>query len=186
MNKSPNDRAKENPLWDFMTTTYKAPGVEKACLALQYRLGADVNMVLFCIWLAYRGAGSANLAKHLGAALKLSRSWQSKMVEPLRTARNNLKDHIESTGMSGPAAEQAVAFRERIKKCELQMEEMETLALYALVPEGDDKGIGSSPAECKDDARNNLTVYFTAMGIQLDPLGETHVMRILNAVFGGG
>ncbi len=176
--------AKDNPLWDFMVTTYKEPGVEKACLALQSRLGADVNMVMFCIWLAYRGAGSANLARYLGAALKLSRSWQSAMVEPLRTARNNLKDHIESTGMSGPAQQAAVALRERIKASELEMEHMETLALYALAPEGEDQGIGTSPAECKDDARNNLTVYFAAMGVKVDPLGETHVMRILTAVFG--
>lgn len=175
---------KENPLWDFMTETYKQPGVEKACLALQNRLGADVNMVLFCIWLAYRGAGSANLARNLGSALKLSRSWQKTMVEPLRTARNNLKDHIESAGMSGSALDAATALRERIKANELEMEQMETFALYALVPEGEDRGIATSPAECKDDARNNLTVYFAAMGVKVDPLGETHVMRILTSVFG--
>ncbi len=175
---------KENPLWDFMTETYSQPGVEKACLALQNRFGADVNMVLFCIWLAYRGAGSKNLAQNLGSALKLSRKWQKAMVEPLRTARNNLKDHIDVSGMSGPALEAATALRERIKASELEMEQMETLALYALAPEGDDRGIGTSPAENKDDALNNLTVYFAAMGIQLDPLGETHVMRILTSVFG--
>lgn len=175
---------KENPLWDFMTTTYKEAGVEKACLALQNRHGADVNMILFCIWLAYRGAGSSNLAQHLGSALKLSRSWQRTMVEPLRTARTNLKDHIETSGMAGADREAAVDLRERIKACELEMEQMETLALYALVPEGEDRGIGRSPAESKDDARNNLTVYFAAMGVKLDPLGEAHVMRILTAVFG--
>jgi uncharacterized protein (TIGR02444 family) len=181
---SASSAIKENPLWDFMTTTYKEPGVEKACLALQNRLGADVNMVLFCIWLAYRGAGSANLGLYLGSALKLSRSWQKAMVEPLRIARNNLKDHIESAGMSGPTLEVATALRERIKANELEMEQMETLALYALAPEGEDRGIGTSPAECKDDARNNLTVYFAAMGVKVDPLGETHVMRILTSVFG--
>ncbi|MEQ9448645.1 MAG: TIGR02444 family protein [Rhodospirillaceae bacterium] len=180
----PGSLVKDNPLWDFMTATYKEPGVEKACLALQKRHGADVNMILFCIWLAYRGAGSEHLAHYLGSALKLSRSWQSTMVEPLRTARNNLKDHIENSGMSGADKDTAAALRERIKACELEMEHMETLALYALVPEGEDKGIGTSPAESKDDARNNLTVYFAAMGVQLDPLGEAHVMRILTSVFG--
>ena len=184
MKTTPTSNVKDNPLWDFMTTTYKGPGVEKACLALQNRLGVDVNIVLFCIWLAYRGAGSANLAQYLGSALKLSRSWQSTMVEPLRAARNNLKDHIEATGMSGPAKEAAAALRERIKVCELEMEQMETLALHALALEGEDRRIGQSPAECKDDARNNLTVYFAATGVTLDPLGETHVMRVLASVFG--
>ena len=174
---------KENPLWDFMTETYSQPGVEKACLALQNRFGADVNMVLFCIWLAYCGAGSTNLAQNLGSALKLSRKWQKAMVEPLRTARNNLKDHIDASGMDGPTLDAASALRERIKASELEMERMETLALYALAPEGYDQGAGTSPAVCKDDALNNLTVYFAAMGIDLDPLGETHVMRILKSVF---
>ena len=72
MSDKPLLTAKDNPLWDFVTTTYKEPGVEKACLALQSRLGADVNMVMFCIWLAYRGAGSANLARYLGAALRIT------------------------------------------------------------------------------------------------------------------
>ncbi len=184
MNAAPTSIVRDNPLWNFVTTTYKEPGVEKTCLALQNRLGVDVNMVMFCIWLAYRGAGGANLAQHLGSALKLSRSWQSAMVEPLRTARNNLKDHTASTGMSVPAREAATALRERIKACELDMEHMETLALYALAPEGEDRGIDTPLAECKDTAQNNLTIYFAAMGVKLDPLGETHVMRILTSVFG--
>ena len=62
MNGSVVDQAvKANPLWDFVTWAYKLPGVEKACLALQNRLKADVNIVLFCIWLSHRGAGTSNL-----------------------------------------------------------------------------------------------------------------------------
>jgi uncharacterized protein (TIGR02444 family) len=177
--------SKGNPLWDFATWAYAEPGVEKACLALQNRFGVDVNMVMFCAWLAYRGSGTSHLAKSLGAALKLSREWQRTLVEPLRSARENLKGVIEASGLMGNDRNTAVALRERIKQCEVDMEQLQTLAFYALVADGaEDQVATRSPAEQKDDALNNLTVYFAATGVKLDPLGQTHVIRILTAIFG--
>ncbi len=173
-----------NPLWDFVTWAYAEPGVEKACLALQNRLGVDINIALFCAWLAYRGTGTNSLAKYLAAALKLSRDWQKTLVEPLRACRNNLKDLIDNSAMVGSDRAAASALRERIKQCELDMEQLQTLALYTLVIDGADEGVHRSPAEQKDDALNNLTVYFAATGVKLDPLAQTHVMRILTAIFG--
>lgn len=177
--------SKGNPLWDFATWAYAEPGVEKACLALQNRLGIDVNMVMFCTWLAYRGSGTAHLAKSLGSALKLSREWQRTLVEPLRGSRENLRDVIDSSGLMGSDRAAAMALRERIKQCEVDMEQLQTLAFYSLVAGGAGDHVATrSPAEQKDDALNNLTVYFAATGVKLDPLGQTHVMRILTAVFG--
>jgi len=181
----PPSIAKGNPLWDFVTWAYAEPGVEKACLALQNRLGADINMVLFCTWLAYRGTGTTHLARFLAAALKLSREWQRSLVEPLRTCRENLKDVIETSTLVGGDRIAASSLRDRIKQCELDMEQLQTLAFYGLVTDGTDQALARSPAEQKDDALNNLTVYFAATGIKLDPLGQTHVMRILTTVFGG-
>jgi uncharacterized protein (TIGR02444 family) len=179
-----NAAAKANPLWEFATWAYKRDGVEKACLALQNRLKADVNIILFCIWLSYRGAGTSNLATYLGTALKISRDWQRNLVEPLRAVRQNFKDVIETTAFADADRQAAEALRERIKQAELDLEHMQTLALYGLVTTGDDRGVTRAPAEQKDDALNNLTVYFAATGIKLDPLAQTHVMRILSAIFG--
>lgn len=176
---------KGNPLWDFATWAYAQAGVEKACLALQNRLNIDVNIVLFCMWLAYRGTGSNSLAKYLASALKLSRDWQKNLVEPLRTCRNNLKDLLENSPMAGADRVAATALHERVKQSEIDMEQLQTLALYSLVLDGADAGITRSPIEQKDDALNNLTVYFAATGVKLDPLGQAHVMRILTALFGG-
>jgi hypothetical protein len=90
------------------------------------------------------------------------------------------------TGAIAPAEQPAaLAVAERVKQCELELEQLQNAALYALVIDGSDDGVTRSPAEQKDDARNNLTVYLAAMNIKLDPLGEAHVMRILTAVFGG-
>ena len=185
MTSNIDEAVKANPLWEFATWAYKQDGVEKACLALQNRLKADVNIILFCIWLSYRGAGTSNLATYLGTALKISRDWQRNLVEPIRAARQNLKDVLETTAFSDTDRRSAEALRERIKQCELDLEHMQTLALYGLVTTGDDRGVTRAPAEQKDDALNNLTVYFAASGIKLDPLAETHVPRILTAIFGG-
>jgi len=181
---APVSIAKGNPLWDFSTWAYAEPGVEKACLALQSRLGIDVNMVMFCAWLAYRGTGSAHLARYLAAALRLSREWQRTLVEPLRTARDNLKDVLDASALVGNDRASAVNLRERIKQCELDMEQLQTMAFYGLVTDNAEEGLARSPVEQKDDALNNLTVYFAATGVKLDPLGQTHVMRILTAIFG--
>lgn len=175
---------KGNPLWDFVVWAYAEPGVEKACLALQDRLGADVNMVLFCVWLSYRGTGTSHLAKFLGAALKLSRDWRRDLVEPLRGCRENFKDYIETSSLAAGDRATAAALRERIKQCEMDMEQLQTLAFYGLVTNADDEGTARSAEEQKDDALNNLTVYFAASGTKLDPLGQTHVQRILTASFG--
>lgn len=184
MKSSVDEVLKANPLWEFVTWAYKQDGVEKACLSLQNRLNADVNIILFCIWLSYRGAGTAHLATYLGTALKISRDWQRNLVEPMRASRQNLKYALETTALADGERQAAEALRERIKQCELDLERLQTLALYGLVATGDDRGVARAPAEQKDDALNNLTVYFAASGIKLDPLAQTHVMRVLSAIFG--
>ena len=45
----------DNAFWRFSLRTYRAPGVEAACLALQERCGADVNLLLFCGWVGREG-----------------------------------------------------------------------------------------------------------------------------------
>ena len=180
--KAPNVD-KDNPLWDFMISTYNKPGVENACLALQASFRADVNMVMFCIWLAYRCDGNPFLSFYLKPALKFSLSWQSAMVEPLRAVRDNLKDYIKNHSLDGPDQESTIELRERIKECELDMEYMQTLSLYALVLEGDHQDFSESSVNCKECARNNLEEYFVSIGARIDPPSEAHVTCILSAVF---
>jgi len=176
--------AKGNPFWDFAMWAYGEPDVEKACLALQNRLGADVTMIMFCLWLAQRGTPGGYLARYLGAAIKLSRDWQRSFVEPLRTARNNFKDFIVNTDMGGAELAAANDLRDRIKQCELDMEQLQMLAMYSLVIDNEIVDELRSSAEQRQDAQNNLNVYFAATGVKLDPLGQTHVIRLLQAVFG--
>ena len=88
-----------NPLWDFAVWAYDREGVAKACLALQDRCGADVNMIMFCLWLASRGQSNEEFAPYLNAAIELSRRWQRDFVQPLRDCRTNMKAYLND----GPA-----------------------------------------------------------------------------------
>jgi len=179
-----SDIGKGNPLWEFATWTYELPGVQKALLALQDRMGADVNMVLFCVWLAYRGSNGNDLAQNLSEALKLSRDWQAAMVQPIRKCRDNLKVLLDGDGFTGATRGATEALRERIKAAELDLEALQIVTLCALVDDGSkDFGAPVDIARQKEDAQNNLNVYFTACGISLDPLAQSHVLRVINNVF---
>lgn len=171
-------------LWDFALSVYGQEGVEEACLALQNRLGADINMMMFCIWLAACGQGSANLARCLGSALKLSRDWQRALVEPLRSCRQNLKEFAGSGYEASLDRTALLNLRDHVKKCELEAERLQILALANLV-EVEVLGMPEAPGLAqRQEAENNLDVYFSATGVKLDPLGQAHVFRILNAAFG--
>lgn len=176
--------AKGNPFWEFATWAYSQPGVEKAMLSLQNRMGVDINMVLFCVWLAYRGSNGNDLAQHLAGALKMSREWQRDLVEPIRACRENLKIVIDGPDLIGRNREVANALRERLKANELDLEALQILGLYGLVATGDyDEGAPIDIVTQKEDAQNNLNVYFAATGVTLDHLAQSHVLRVLNNVF---
>ena len=46
----------ENPFWDFSLKFYDQKNVATSCLALQEDVGADVNLLLYCCWVASQGA----------------------------------------------------------------------------------------------------------------------------------
>src|ERR1700689_2436291 len=91
--------------WDFAVSLYDRPGVAPACLVLQDELGLDVNLILFCIWLADSGQ---DLGPMRDRALDISRHWQA-VIAPLRQSRRALK--------TLPGSDEAA--RQRIKDCEI-------------------------------------------------------------------
>ena len=84
----------------------------------------------------------------------------------------------------GRNREAATALRERLKANELDLEALQILGLFGLVSTGDDdEGAPVDIVTQKEDAQNNLNVYFAATGIKLDHLAQSHVLRVLNGVF---
>lgn len=112
-----------NPFWDFSLAAYGRPGVAEACLALQDRLGLDVNLLLFALWAGR--CGRRLTAVELATLREASGPWHREVVVPLRGVRRRLK------GAADPAHE---ALRRRIKRDELEAERLEQELLHRALP----------------------------------------------------
>jgi len=99
-------------LWSFSLDLYARPGVEQACLALQER-GANVCLLLCGLWLAQRGVACDE--RRLEQLRQLTGTWDTEVVQPLRTLRTQWKARalhdIELDKL-----------REQVKKLELEAE----------------------------------------------------------------
>jgi uncharacterized protein (TIGR02444 family) len=115
-----------NPFWRFSLRTYRAPGVQEACLALQERCGADVNLLLFCAWAGRDGRALDE--DSLRQAVGRVGHWQSEVIAPLRLARRGLKRQAAG----GEAAALALPLRKRVLALELELERVEQWLLAGL------------------------------------------------------
>jgi uncharacterized protein (TIGR02444 family) len=103
--------------WRFSLQTYARPGVQALSLALQDDHGCDVNLMLFCLWLA----DSRHLALgHAGIdALALATGeLNAHLVSPVRSARRWLKTWSAEVGEELPAKAQYEALKSVELKCE--------------------------------------------------------------------
>ena len=115
-------------LWTWSLSVYGRPGVAEACLEVQDRHGADVNLVL---WAAWTGAVQGHLLTlaEVEAARAAVTDWHREVVVPLRARRRRLK-----TGPAPAPDEGTEALRRRIKTAELEAERIEQAALSAHPP----------------------------------------------------
>lgn len=120
--------------WDFSLAIYGAPGVEAACLELQERFGADVNLALYCLWIGRMLTPEA-FAQVLETAAPLRQ-----FIEPLRQMRRSMPS-------DNPA-------RAALKQAELKAEKLEQDALQAL----------GEPGPTGESAADNLRAYAMQLG----------------------
>ncbi|HEX5281086.1 MAG TPA: TIGR02444 family protein [Micropepsaceae bacterium] len=108
----------ESPFWRFSLRFYARPHIAEACLVLQDNAGADVNILLFVLYLAdhRRQLGAAEIARLDSAVAQ----WRDAVVRPLRALRRGLKSGVEF--IPGPVSE---TFRSQIKRLELESEQIE-------------------------------------------------------------
>lgn len=109
--------------WAFSLSLYDRPGAASACLELQDRCGADVNLLLLGFWRArrgYPGWAVAELERIEAAVVPVNA-----VLRPLRDARRALKDlrEIEPT---------ADALYAEIKALELKLEQVAQAWLAAV------------------------------------------------------
>jgi uncharacterized protein (TIGR02444 family) len=78
--------------WEFSLAFYSRERVSAACLSLQNRRGADVNILLFCCWLATLSLKVEQAG--LNAALSAVEAWRREVLEPLRGARRAVAEQF--------------------------------------------------------------------------------------------
>jgi uncharacterized protein (TIGR02444 family) len=138
----------DNPFWQFSIRVYAAPGVAEECLALQERYDIDVDLLLFCVWLAVeRGIDitPADVAVFNDAVGE----WHRRTVKPLRAARQAMK------GLAG-----AEAMRAQVKALELEAEHMEQRMLFDLAA----KRWPQPATTVRVSPTHNLSVFLAAHG----------------------
>ena len=111
--------------WNYSLAAFRTEGVAPALIALQDRVGAHVNLLLFCCWAASEGI--AVDMKLLREAQQTAQAWQREIVEPLRSLRRRLK-----RGFDGFPAEPVEALRKQINGLEIEGERIEQGRLAAL------------------------------------------------------
>ncbi len=117
----------DSAFWAFSLRLYGRPGVPPACLALQDEGGADVNLLLFLLYLA--DCGRMLDADQIAALDAGTRPWREQVVKPLRSVRRLLKADVGAfTALSSGH------LREQVKQIELAAEKQQQLTLETLAP----------------------------------------------------
>jgi uncharacterized protein (TIGR02444 family) len=113
----------DNAFWQFSLAVYAGEGVASECLLLQESRGIDVNLLLYGAWLGWRGIALSE--DEFAAAARLVDDWHRTVVRTLRGVRT----HIKTLGV--PAFE---PYRTRVKKAELEAEQIEQALLFRNAP----------------------------------------------------
>ena len=164
-----------NPFWRFSLRVYRLPGVEQACLALQERCGADVNLLLFCGWTGREGRVLDRPA--LLSAIACVGDWQSQVIAPLRLARRGLKRQAAL----GKASALDPSLRKRFLALELALERVEqsSLAEVALQWQALERRV---PA--REAVPANLACYLELLGHPAGQAERAHLDCIAAACAG--
>jgi uncharacterized protein (TIGR02444 family) len=157
----------ESALWRFALAFYRRPGVDDACLQLQDETGADVNVLLYLLFLAAQGRGVR--AEDVSRIVEHVAVWRDAVVVPLRELRRKLNQPLGAFTVAVTAE-----FRNEVKRTELAAERIQLEALERLIAPD-----ASPPAAIDrlDVARSNLAAY----GSRLDPRSTVPLQRILDA-----
>lgn len=140
--------------WNFSLQFYARPQVAAACLELQDDAGADVNVLLYLLFLARhnRQVGRGDVARIDGAVS----SWRDEVVRPLRTLRRRLKNGVATIDAAASAA-----LRTQVKSIELESERIEQHTLERDAPAST---TGAPAASRAAAARANLAAYGELLG----------------------
>lgn len=170
----PPGLSEDNPFWDFSLEVYARPGLSEACLALQEEFGVDVNMLLFCMWLAQQGRALDDAAA--GGCMAIAGPWQNGMVTPLRALRHACRD---DTSLAPEGLRESL--RQELLRVELHAERIEQELLLDFSTAAFTSGSAAAPRS-PATAERNIATYFAAAGIVMNARTGELIERILPAI----
>ncbi|MFN0042707.1 MAG: TIGR02444 family protein [Alphaproteobacteria bacterium] len=168
----------KSEFWDFTLQIYGKDGVSPAVIALQDKRGLDVDILLFCCFLAVTGRGALGAAE-AAKAKALADPWQAQVVNAIRLVRRKLKE-----GFPGTPAGLPETLRKEIFGQELAAERIEQMMLESAVPRAPDAA-RASEQRVRDGAAS-LKSYLDACGIKAGAEDMTHLATLLGAAMGDG
>ena len=143
----------DNPFWQFSLAVHGAPGVDGECLTLQDQHGIDVDVLLFCVWVARQGILLTD--DNMAAIEARVQPWRDTAIAPLRAARRGIKTLPEL------ADADVAALRKDVAALELRAEQIEHAMLYQLVP-----ALGSAAGIDTEEAmRRNVSALGRHKGV---------------------
>jgi len=159
--------------WNFSLDRYGRDGVSKTCLELQDDIGADVNVLLLCLWCGQSGytLSRDQLVQLMGGE---AGRWHRDIVRPLRAARKAMKGRV----IAGEA-EAVEDFRTQIKKIEIESEKWEQRSLAAAVERMSTEALVDTPPDaCARIATANLEIYI-GLVVPNTPNRDQHLLTKL-------
>ena len=163
----------QSDFWDFTLKIYGKEGVSPAVIALQDRHGLDVDILLFCCFLAATGKGRLD-ASDVSRARAVADPWQRDVVNAVRIVRLKLKEGFQGTPAGLPET-----LRKEIFGQELAAERIEQMMLEAAVPRAADAG--KSPDARLADAAHNLAAYLKDKGVKAGAEEASHLATLARA-----
>lgn len=146
-----------NPFWEFSLAVYGKPGVAEACLRLQDNAGLDVNLLLYCGWIATVRETPMTEAEMRNVVM-LTREWREQVVSPLREIRRGLK-----SGADGIPANAVESFRSDVKRLELASERLQQDMLFGRTAAA--TALPCDPAAVARCAEENIALYLSVMSV---------------------
>lgn len=168
------DRREIGEFWRFSLDLYEKKGVARALLALQRRRGADVNLLLYCCWVAASGRGRLG-GGDLGRAEATIAPWREAVTLPLRETRDRIGSDNARWRIDG-----AQGVRSRVLDAELASERVTQGLLERMA------GEAGACTDAREDALANLLTCFEALlGVESDGEDRAHIDTLLARIFDG-
>jgi uncharacterized protein (TIGR02444 family) len=135
--------------WTFSLDFYGKQNVAKACLSLQDRRDADVNLLLLAAYLASKGHILDDT--HLSIADGMTAGWRAAVLQQLRQVRRRLPKFAEEV-----PEEDRKNVKEKILEAELAAEQVAHRLIFKRL---DDAPMPTDGGSARDRAEKNLKLY---------------------------